>query len=238
MKNRKIATLIIGTVIAVTGVEAIGGSISSVKAMEEREKKIPVLINCLSEETEESKPDVEETMVFETQQPEPIPDYYNLEENTIFGYPAEEVIDVLERLVFSEAGNQSIEGQILVATTVVNRYEDSRFSNDFYEILLEYMGDWYSVTHEQVLEVGTIEEAVQRALKGEDPAAEPLGAPTKYFYNEETTKRWDPYTYAKIKAGVEKEVVVGDHTFYSECDWLAFGRMSAEAQAAFVASLQ
>ena len=41
MKNRKIATLIIGTVIAVTGVEAIGGSISSVKAMEEREKKIP-----------------------------------------------------------------------------------------------------------------------------------------------------------------------------------------------------
>ena len=127
-------------------------------------------------------------------------------EDTIFGYPAEEVIDVLERLVFSEAENQPIDGQILVAATVINRYNDPNFPKDFYEILWAYMGDWRSVTHEQVVEAGTIEDAVERALQGEDPAAEDLGSPTLYFYNEATTLRWDPWTYAKIKVGVQKQM--------------------------------
>ena len=55
----------------------------------------------------------------------------------LFGEFTEREIDLMAQLVWHEAGNQDMVGKMLVADTVLNRVEDSRFPNTVEEVIFQ-----------------------------------------------------------------------------------------------------
>lgn len=55
----------------------------------------------------------------------------------LFGEYTEREIDLMAQLVWHEAGNQDMVGKMLVADTVLNRVEDSRFPNTVEEVIFQ-----------------------------------------------------------------------------------------------------
>lgn len=55
----------------------------------------------------------------------------------LFGKFTEREIDLMAQLVWHEAGNQDMVGKMLVADTVLNRVEDSRFPNTVEEVIFQ-----------------------------------------------------------------------------------------------------
>ena len=55
----------------------------------------------------------------------------------LFGQFTEREIDLMAQLVWHEAGNQDMVGKMLVADTVLNRVEDSRFPNTVEEVIFQ-----------------------------------------------------------------------------------------------------
>lgn len=55
----------------------------------------------------------------------------------LFGEFTEREVDLMAQLVWHEAGNQDMVGKMLVADTVLNRVEDSRFPNTVEEVIFQ-----------------------------------------------------------------------------------------------------
>ena len=97
------------------------------------------------------------------------------------GYsPSKKEIDLLERLVFCEAGNQTIECKIAVVNVVINRVKSKEFPNTITEVINQ-KGQFSPVGSGWIKTVTATEEckeAVQLALNGKQIVTNN----TKYFF--------------------------------------------------------
>ena len=103
----------------------------------------------------------------------------------------------LQKLTFAEAQGESMKGKILVAASVVNRKNHpTKFPNTIKEVVEEVVDgvpqytDISYICEEYINQYSWRQAAwedcrvaAERALSGEDPAAQYLGGPTLYFYN-------------------------------------------------------
>jgi N-acetylmuramoyl-L-alanine amidase len=86
----------------------------------------------------------------------------------------EEEIDMLERIVQAEAGGEDMIGRILIANVIMNRIEDEKFPDTVEDVIFQNKDGEYQfspVDDERYWSVDITdktEEAVQRALEGED----------------------------------------------------------------------
>ncbi|MFO7942233.1 MAG: cell wall hydrolase [Bacillota bacterium] len=88
------------------------------------------------------------------------------------GYtPSEEEMDLFIRTVSAEAPGETLEGQIAVAAVIINRVLSDHFPDTLWEVLTA-PNQFCVIRNGQVERpvVDGVEEAVQRALKGEDPS--------------------------------------------------------------------
>lgn len=87
---------------------------------------------------------------------------------------AEEDLDILMRIVEAEAGNQDVEGRLLVANVVLNRVASEKFPDSVREVVFQEehgVNQFSPVSNGSIWTVKVSEEtdeAVGRALEGED----------------------------------------------------------------------
>lgn len=85
-----------------------------------------------------------------------------------------EELEILERIVEAEAGNQDAEGKLLVANVILNRVESEKFPDTVKEVVLQKekgVCQFSPVSSGRIWKVEISEEtceAVERALEGED----------------------------------------------------------------------
>lgn len=85
-----------------------------------------------------------------------------------------EDLDILTRIVEAEAGNQDVEGKLLVANVVLNRVDSDKFPNTVKDVVFQAengVNQFSPVANGSIWEVRVSEEtdeAVERALDGED----------------------------------------------------------------------
>lgn len=85
-----------------------------------------------------------------------------------------EDLDILSRIVEAEAGNQDVEGRLLVANVVLNRVDSEKFPNSVKDVVFQEekgVCQFSPVSNGRIWEVQVSEEtdeAVERALEGED----------------------------------------------------------------------
>lgn len=112
--------------------------------------------------------------------------------------------DLLIRLVYAEARGESLEGQTAVAAVVLNRVKSPKFPDTVWDVIHQ-PGQFTPVETGSLpasVRGGTITEAVERALYGEDPTGGAL-----FFYNPATSQAMD---YWKSKPVVKR---IGNHNF-------------------------
>lgn len=111
--------------------------------------------------------------------------------------------DLFVRLVSAEARGESLEGQIAVAAVVLNRVQSSRFPNTVWDVMHQ-PGQFTPVQQNALPKHAddTAIEAVNRALRGEDPTGGAL-----FFYNPRTTQAAD---YWATKPVLRR---IGNHNF-------------------------
>ncbi len=95
------------------------------------------------------------------------------EQSFIYNVSAAE-ISMLERIVQAEAGGEDMKGKILIANVILNRVADEHFPDNIEDVIFQNKGGEYQfspVDDERYWKVKVSkksEEAVQRALEGED----------------------------------------------------------------------
>ena len=141
-------------------------------------------------------------------------------------------------LTYAESGLESLDGQIAVAATVLNRMEESQFPDTFDEVIHQ-KGAFSSVKedgiylmtekpirvyYEDVSE--ETKEAVRRALTGEDPTEDLLREETIRVFGEDKEEFYSggALFFCNIEAcddnereyreGIQVTCKVGKHTFY------------------------
>ncbi len=101
--------------------------------------------------------------------------------------PDSREMELLARAVYSEARGEPMQGQVAVAAVILNRLEDGQFPDSISGVIFQpraftAVADgqfWYTPNQRSY-------EAVEEALKGEDPSDGAL-----YYYNPATaTSRW------------------------------------------------
>lgn len=114
-------------------------------------------------------------------------------------------LDLLARLVHSEAEGEPFEGQVAVASVVLNRLKDPRFPDTLRDVI-------YEKNAFQVVANGRINKpagpnavkAIEAALSGKDPSQGSI-----FFYNPAKIKGWNwVYSRKVIKR-------IGNHVFAS-----------------------
>lgn len=143
-------------------------------------------------------------------------------------------LQLLSMVTYAEAGNQTLEQQIAVAATILNRVESESFPNTIQEVISQ-KGQFSSVKGGTVMAFGkpvdfsevpeSCVEAAERALAGEDPTEELLR-------QEAISKGFNPDEYAsggalffynpdycgsseiEMRNGIQVKVEYGDHIFY------------------------
>lgn len=123
-------------------------------------------------------------------------------DETIVALTAKEK-DLFIRLVSAEARGESLEGQIAVAAVILNRVQSTRFPNSLWDVMHQ-PGQFVPIQNNTLpLTVDdSCIEAVNRALRGEDPTGGAL-----FFYNPHTTQAAD---YWASKPVIKR---IGNHNF-------------------------
>ncbi len=123
-------------------------------------------------------------------------------DETIVAITAKEK-DLLIRLVSAESRGESFEGQIAVAAVILNRVQSPRFPNTAWEVMHQ-PGQFTPVEGGSLPSIAddSCIEAVNRALRGEDPTGGAL-----FFYNPHLTEAAD---YWATKPVLKK---IGNHNF-------------------------
>lgn len=141
---------------------------------------------------------------------------------------------ILSMITYAEAGNQTLEQQIAVAATILNRVESGSFPDSIWEVISQ-KGQFSSVKGGEIYALGervsfdavpeNCKEAARRALAGEDPTEELLRQeairkglnPEEYatdgalfFYNPEYTGSSE----LEMRNSIQVKVEFGDHIFY------------------------
>jgi len=107
----------------------------------------------------------------------------------VISYTASE-LDLLARLVRSEAENQPYNAKVAVAAVVVNRVQSSEFANTISGVIYEKIGGYYQFTP---VENGWINrpatqdciQAAKDALNGADPSNGAL-----FYFDDSATNKW------------------------------------------------
>ena len=121
-------------------------------------------------------------------------------------------IQILERLVQAEAGNQDIKGRMLVANVVINRYKSARFPNTIKGVIFQHSGRSYQFSPAKsgsiysVKVTKTTKEAVDRVLKGEDYSKGSL-----FFVARRAA---NPVSLSWFDRKLTRMFTHGGHTFY------------------------
>ena len=123
-------------------------------------------------------------------------------DGTVYEVTAKEK-ELLARLVYAEARGEPPEGQIAVAAVVLNRVRSRTFPDTVWDVIHE-PGQFTPMELGLLPKTasGSCEEAVVRALLGEDPTGGAL-----YFYNPSTSQAMD---YWATKPVIKR---IGNHNF-------------------------
>jgi len=121
-------------------------------------------------------------------------DFTVLEKEPVHALEASE-LDVLLRIVESEAGSEDEDGRLLVANVILNRVNDDKFPSTVTEVVFQQengVAQFSPVSNGRIYQVEISEEtyeAVERALNGEDISQGAL-----YFaarkYADSTKMKW------------------------------------------------
>lgn len=145
-----------------------------------------------------------------------------------------EDLQLLAKITYAEAGNQTLEQQLAVAATILNRVESESFPNTIQEVISQ-KGQFSSVKGGTVMAFGepvafsevpeSCVQAAERALAGEDPTEELLRQeaiskglnPDEYasggalfFYNPD----YCGSSEIEMRNSIQVKVEFGDHIFY------------------------
>ena len=106
---------------------------------------------------------------------------------------------LIARVVYAESRGEIFEGQVAVATVVINRYESRLFGNSFSKIV--FASDQFAIGGKYNSE----------SLKAVEKAIEQLGAYPKnmYYFQVSKSKTWRNFVYYKR---------IGNHSFYLSAD--------------------
>ena len=147
---------------------------------------------------------------------------------------ASEDLQLLAKVTYAEAGNQTLEQQLAVAATILNRVESESFPNTIQEVISQ-KGQFSSVKGGTVMAFGkpvefsevpeSCVEAAERALAGEDPTEELLRqeAISKGLNPDEYARGGALYFYnpdycgnseIEMRNSIQVKVEFGDHIFY------------------------
>ena len=147
---------------------------------------------------------------------------------------ASEDLQLLAKVTYAEAGNQTLEQQLAVAATILNRVESESFPNTIQEVISQ-KGQFSSVKGGTVMAFGepvafsevpeSCVQAAERALAGEDPTEELLRqeAISKGLNPDEYARGGALYFYnpdycgsseIEMRNSIQVKVEFGDHIFY------------------------
>ena len=143
-------------------------------------------------------------------------------------------VELLAKVTYAEAGNQTLEQQLAVAAVILNRVESESFPNTIQEVISQ-KGQFSSVKGGTVMAFGepvafsevpeSCVQAAERALAGEDPTEELLRQeaiskglnPDEYasggalfFYNPD----YCGSSEIEMRNSIQVKVEFGDHIFY------------------------
>lgn len=116
---------------------------------------------------------------------------------------SEEEMELLAKLVYSEARGESLEGKIAVAAVVINRVRSEAFPDTVWDVIYEprqFTPVEQNILPNHVDEVSM--RAARLALQGEDPTDGAL-----FFYNPRKTKNSD---FWKTRTVIKR---IGNHNF-------------------------
>lgn len=123
---------------------------------------------------------------------------------------AEEDMDILRRIVEAEAGNQDVEGRLLVANVVLNRVASEKFPDSVKEVVFQEengVNQFSPVSNGSIWTVTISEEtdeAVERALEGEDISDGALYFVARKYADDNKVSWFDRYlTYLFEHGGHE-----------------------------------
>lgn len=124
----------------------------------------------------------------------------------------------LEKLVYVEARGESYEGQIAVAAVALNRLnsQESFFKKDSILTIIQQKGQFAKigwVTKAMLDEYPTCREAVDEALRGEDPTKAYFEGGALYFFDPRYVKGYE----RTIREGLDT-YRIGDHLFHVNFD--------------------
>lgn len=121
--------------------------------------------------------------------------------------PTDDEMDLFVRVVSAEAPNEPLEGQIAVAAVIINRVLSSQFPDTIRDVLLA-PNQFCVISNGQVNRpvVDGAEEAVRRALAGEDPS---LGAYFFFAYDRVSQTS----TAGRFMYSLPETVRIGVHSF-------------------------
>ena len=143
-------------------------------------------------------------------------------------------VELLAKITYAEAGNQTLEQQLAVAAVILNRVESESFPNTIQEVISQ-KGQFSSVKGGTVMAFGkpvdfsevpeSCVEAAERALAGEDPTEELLRqeAISKGLNSDEYGRGGALFFYnpdycgsseIEMRNGIQVKVKFGDHIFY------------------------
>ncbi len=120
---------------------------------------------------------------------------------------SEEDLNMLLRIVEAEAGNQDEEGKLLVANVVLNRVESEKFPDTVTEVVLQRENgvcQFSPVSNQTIWQVCISEEtedAVARALQGEDISDGALYFAAREYADSEKMKWFDTHLTFLFKHG-------------------------------------
>jgi N-acetylmuramoyl-L-alanine amidase len=127
-----------------------------------------------------------------------------------FDYPEDEFVgsdlELLSKIVYLEAGNQSDDGMLAVANVILNRVESDEFPDTVYEVIYQ------PKQFQPVGKMDNIEyippECIQAAMQALDGIS---NTEALYFMNPEYS---DSGNVSWFESSLEYVGTVGDHEFY------------------------
>ena len=131
-------------------------------------------------------------------------------EKTVGYIPTKKEIDLLERLVYCEAGNQTLEAKVAVVNVVLNRVKSEEFPDTITEVVYQKrqfspVGSGWIKT---VTATEECKEAVQLALKGKKI----VSSNTKYFFATWLDKSHAMWKQTKITKTIGK-IAFGERNY-------------------------
>lgn len=119
----------------------------------------------------------------------------------------QEDLELLAKLIFTEARGESLQGQIAVAAVIMNRVKSNQFPNNIRDVIFERSHGHFQFTPagngdiHRATPNATNLEAARRALNGEDPTNGSL-----FFYNPAKTN--DQWVRSRTVS-----TIIGNHVF-------------------------